>query len=145
VVVSEFEVDTHHAKTMEHLNLRQTCSVDEYHHSFEQLIYHIRLYDNFVSATMLTAQFLLGLKDELRFPVEMQLPDSVVKVAALAAIQEKLLDRNQKRFARSSSYKHHSVGSKTDSKPAFTPNELCKAIQLREHRRINGLCFKCGG
>jgi hypothetical protein len=33
-MVSEFEVDTHHAKTMELLVLKQTCSVEDYHISF---------------------------------------------------------------------------------------------------------------
>jgi hypothetical protein len=43
---------------------------------------------------MLTTQFLLGLKENLRFAVEMQLPDSVGKVAMLTTIQEKLLEKN---------------------------------------------------
>jgi hypothetical protein len=46
---------------------------------------------------MLTTQFIMGLKEELRLPVEMQLPDSVAKAAILAAIQEKLLDKYQKK------------------------------------------------
>jgi hypothetical protein len=45
---------------------------------------------------MLTTQFIMGLEEELRLPVEMQLPDSVAKAAILAAIQEKLLDKSQK-------------------------------------------------
>jgi hypothetical protein len=34
VVVSEFETDTYRTKTMELLNLRQTCSVDDYRRIF---------------------------------------------------------------------------------------------------------------
>jgi hypothetical protein len=35
-VVTEFEIDTHRAKTMELLNLKQVGTVDDYHCSFEQ-------------------------------------------------------------------------------------------------------------
>jgi hypothetical protein len=56
-VVSEFEVDTHRAKTMKLLNLKQTGSMDEYYIAFEQLIYHIRLYDNSLSQIMLSSSF----------------------------------------------------------------------------------------
>jgi hypothetical protein len=96
-VVPKFESDTHRTKTIELLSLRQTRSVEEYHRQFEQLVYHIRLYDTSLSTTMLTTQFIMGLKEELRLPVEMQLPDSVAKAAILAAIQEKLLDKYQKK------------------------------------------------
>jgi hypothetical protein len=47
---------------------------------------HIRLYDSSVSPTMLTAQFILGLKEELRFPIEMQLTDSVAKATVFASL-----------------------------------------------------------
>jgi hypothetical protein len=69
-ISQEFEVDTHRVKTMEILNLRQIGSVEEYKHQFDQLAYHIHLYDSNISETMLVSQFLLGLKSELRHPVE---------------------------------------------------------------------------
>jgi hypothetical protein len=70
-VMAEFENDTHRTKTMELLSLRQLGYVEEYHKQFEQLVYHISLFDTSLSATMLTAQFIMGLKEELRLPVEM--------------------------------------------------------------------------
>jgi hypothetical protein len=91
-VVAKFDVDTHKAKTMELLNLRQVGLVEEYRKSFEQLVYNIKLFDHSVSSTMLTAQFLLGLKPEIISFVEMQLPDSVAKAAILVSVQEQLLD-----------------------------------------------------
>jgi hypothetical protein len=65
-VTQEFEINTHRVKTMELLNLRQTGQVKEYKLHFDQLVYHIRLYDSNLSETMLVFQFLLGLKDDLR-------------------------------------------------------------------------------
>jgi hypothetical protein len=68
--MDEFEVDTHRAKTMALLSLCQRSSETEYKQSFEQLIYNIRLYNTSLSNTMLTAQFLIGLKDNLHSTVE---------------------------------------------------------------------------
>jgi hypothetical protein len=85
-VMTEFEFDVHRSKTMELLNLKQRGTIDEYHKQFEQLVYHIKLYDHSLSTTMLTAQFLLGLKPELCYLVEMQLPDSIARATMLAAI-----------------------------------------------------------
>jgi hypothetical protein len=42
---------------------------------------------------MLTSQFLLGLKEDLRQNVKMHLLDSVSQAATLATIQEHLSDR----------------------------------------------------
>jgi hypothetical protein len=72
---SVVEVDNHRSKTMELLSLKQTGKVEDCRRAFEQLVYHIRLYDSSLSPTMLTSQFLLGVKQELRFPVEIQLPE----------------------------------------------------------------------
>jgi hypothetical protein len=71
---------------MELLNLKQGGSVEDYRRSFWQLIYHIRLFNGSLSDTMLTAQFLLGLRDDIRHHVEMMLPETVAKAAALATI-----------------------------------------------------------
>jgi hypothetical protein len=124
---------------MESLNLRQTCPIDDYRKSLEHLVYHIKLYDNTLSNTMLTTQFILGLKDELRSQVEMQQPDSVARAGILASIQEKLLDKTQHRVSKSYSPKQHHTLVKSDNKTTFTPTDLWKVRQLREHRRANGL------
>jgi hypothetical protein len=76
VAVSQaFEVNTHRVKTMELLNLCQTVSMEEYH--FDQLLYHILLYDRTISETLLVSHFLMGLKDELRRSLEMHLPNTI--------------------------------------------------------------------
>jgi hypothetical protein len=136
-VSREFEVNTHHVKAMELLNLRQTGTVEEYNDKFDQLMYHILFYDNSISETMLVSQFLLGLKDDLRHSVEMHLPSSVAQVATLVAVQEHLQEKPK--------YYQKMTGTlKTDSKVQFGGNELWKARQLKEYRRLHNLCFKCG-
>jgi hypothetical protein len=142
-VIAEFKLNTHRAKTMELLNLRQTGSMDDYHRQFEQLVYNIRLFDKSLSTTMLTAQFLLGLKAELRSSVEMQLPDSVAKATILASVQEQLLDRTRKSSTKFS-YTKPSILPERDGKSSFSASDMWKARQLKEYRRTNGLCYKCG-
>jgi hypothetical protein len=72
--------------TMELLNLKQIGSVEDYKQQFDQLVYHIRLYDGNIIFIMLVSQFLLGPKEDLRHSVEMHLPDSVSQAATLAAV-----------------------------------------------------------
>jgi hypothetical protein len=86
----------------------------------------------------------LGLKEELRVVVEMQLPESVAKAATLAAIQEKLLEKSHKRHSKQYVIKPNIMSRKSKGKTGFSPTDMWKPRQLREHRRVNGLCFKCG-
>jgi hypothetical protein len=60
--------------------------VEDYKHQFDQLVYHIKLYDGSLGETMLVSKFLVGLKEELRQAIELHLPDSVSQAATLAAI-----------------------------------------------------------
>jgi hypothetical protein len=115
------------------LNLCQTSSVEEYKNSFDQLVYNIRLYDGNISETMLISQFLLGIKDELRHSVELHLPNTISQAATLAAIQEHLKIQHKQ---------HHK--KLYTSKPSFSSTKLWKARQLKEYRKANNLCYKCG-
>jgi hypothetical protein len=82
------------------------------------------------------SQFLLGLKEELRHSVEMHLPSTMSQAATLASVQEHLNDKSKphmkKNFGRPS------------GKNVTTNLDMWKARQLKEYRRMNNLCFKCG-
>jgi hypothetical protein len=78
-VSHEFEVNAHKMKTMKILKLRQIGSIEEYKDQFDQLVYHIMLYDNNIRETMLVSHFLLGLKAELR-------QSTLSQAATLAAV-----------------------------------------------------------
>jgi hypothetical protein len=136
-IYREFEVNTHRIKIMELLNLKQTGTVEDYKNHVDQLVYHIMLYDNSISETMLVSQFLLGLKEELRQPEEMHLPNTLFQAATLASVQEHLSERSRPQIKKS-------LILKSDNKSTFTTNELWKARQLKEYRRANHLYFKCG-
>ncbi|KAK3151411.1 hypothetical protein QOZ80_3AG0245520 [Eleusine coracana subsp. coracana] len=146
-VLAEFEVNTHHNKLMELLSIHQTGPVEEYKKQFEQLMYHVKLYDNRLSEPLLVAQFILGLKDELRALVEVKVPDTVSKAAQLAVLHEAVIERQKKFSYKPQSSKWHGAGhkdSKQDHKAQFQPGELWKAKQLHAYRKANDLCYKCG-
>jgi hypothetical protein len=138
VVVSQaFEVNTHHVKMMELLNLPQTGSVEEYKLHFNQSVYHILLYDRSISEILLVSHFLMGLKDDLRRVMEMHLSDTIAQAATLAAVQEHLNEKvkpHPRKFVR----------ARHDNKTGGAHVDLWKGRQLKEYRRVNNLLFKCG-
>lgn len=107
----------------------------------------VRMYEGNISETMLVTQFVLGLKEELRAAVEMQLPTTVAHACEYALVQEALLDmakQGSNRTFRSSTV------TKPQSRPDQTPRsqlaagDMWKARQLKDYRRQNGLCYSCG-
>jgi hypothetical protein len=75
-------------------------TVEEYNKQFDKLVYQIRLYDPNMGGLMLVQHFILGLKEELRASVEVQLPNTVPKAALYATNQEVVLARAQHHTAR---------------------------------------------
>jgi hypothetical protein len=142
-VVTKFEFDTHREKMMELLSLRQTRLVEEYRKCFDQLVYNIRLYDRSLSETMLTSQFLLGLKDDIRHHMGMILSESVAKATVLASVQEHLLS-SVKRQGQTRGYKGNASLPKAEAKGSYSAQEMWQARQLKDFHRQNGLCFRCG-
>uniref|UniRef100_A0ACD6AAU5 Uncharacterized protein n=1 Tax=Avena sativa TaxID=4498 RepID=A0ACD6AAU5_AVESA len=147
-VLAEFEGNTQRDKTRELLTLCQTGYVEEYKRQFDILVYQIKLYDPHIGGMMLVQQFILGLKEELRTTVEVQLPNSVAEAAAFAAVQEGVLERAK--GVGKSTFKKHLVGNGKDNSGVgsftnkFEKGELWKARQLKDYRTANELCFKCG-
>jgi hypothetical protein len=85
---------------------------------------------------MMVAQFLTGLKDDLRQFVEMHLSSSVSQLATLASIQEHLSEKSKPHGRKF-------IAPKVENKTRNS-NDLWKARQLKEFRRANNLCFICG-
>ena len=120
--------------------LKQLGIVDEYKQQFLQLLYTVRLYEPTLSETFLVTRFIMGLKDELRSTVEFQIPYSIQVAAQYAAVQEGLV-LQQKSYKPSFPKPAY---TKTNNKPGLATGELSKAKQLKEYRRANVLCYKCG-
>jgi hypothetical protein len=67
----------------------------------------------------------------------MHLPDTVAQAATLAAVQEHLNEKVK-------SHPRKFFPARPDNKTGGDTVDLWKARQLKEYRRANNLCFKCG-
>lgn len=140
-VTAEFDCNVHRNKMKELMLLKQSGSVTEYQREFSQLVYRLLLYEQSVSDTFLVTRFLMGLKEEIRGAVEIQLPNIVSEAAAYAVIQEEVVGRNKYGRPNTGRTMVSKYGNKINSVPS---GELWKARQLKEFRRVNGLCYSCG-
>lgn len=72
-----------------------------YKQQFLQLVYTVRLYEPALSDTFLVTRFIMGLKEELRNVMELQMPTTVQLAAMYAFVQEGLLmqHRHQKTYS----------------------------------------------
>lgn len=107
-ILQEFDLNMHRDCMRDLLVLKQMGTVQEYRNNFNQLVYQVWLYEGAVSETLLVTQFILGLKEEIRSAVEIQLPLTVNTAAEYALVQETVLERNrsqQGRFYRNGGYK----------------------------------------
>jgi len=97
------------------------------------------------------SQFVIGLKDELRTAMRLQAPSSVTHVVSLACIQEEEFEMHRPRqrviplgkspmtsLASSLSTSASASGTKRNV------DDYGRECQLRDYRRANGLCFRCG-
>jgi hypothetical protein len=139
-VLLEFDTDTHRVKMKELLQLKQSGTVADYRRQFDRLVYNIKLYDPAIGGIMLVTQFVLGLRDDIRALVEAQLPDTVQRATLLAQVHEGLIEtKNAAKPVKP--FRQHAW---KDNKHKFASGEIWKAQQLKEYRRLNNLCYKCG-
>jgi hypothetical protein len=114
------------------LVLKQTGTVQDYRTAFNQLVYKVRLYEGHVSETLLVTRFILGLKDELRIAVEMQIPPTVHTTSQFAMIQEAMLARSKATVHKfQKPFLLKPIGGKLDSAPKqqFAAGDVWKARQ----------------
>lgn len=104
-VVAEFEGNIQRDKMRKLLILKQTSTVEEYRRKFDEIVYQLRLYDHNIGGLMLVTRSVLGLKEELRAVVELQMPTSITMATTFACVQG-VLERTRKgmHMSRSSGY-----------------------------------------
>lgn len=80
----------------------------------------------------------------------MALPSTVSHAAAVALAQEEVLSMQSHKSHKKLQFKpivykpDQSIVSVDTSPVKFEKGDLWKAKQLKDYRRANGLCFKCG-
>lgn len=147
-VEEKFGADDHRRYMKQLLALKQKGSVAEYQMQFETLSYQISIQNPHYDEQFYVSQFIRGLKSEIRGLVESQIPETVERAILLALVQEEVLaDANR---WTGKTYQHN----RQEAAPAWPEQgkpsvkvgngEFWRDRQLREYRRANNQCFKCG-
>jgi hypothetical protein len=147
-VEEKFGADDHRKFMKQLLALKQRGSVQEYQLQFESLCYQISMQNPHYDEQFFVSQFIRGLKPEIRGVVEAQLPDSVERAILLAVVQEEVLAES-KPWAPRQYHQARAEPALPRQEPTKQPvkmgnGELWRDRQLRDYRRANGECFKCG-
>lgn len=149
-ILEEFGADEFEMVMHKLLQLRQTGTVAEYRAAFDEQMYHLLALDPSINTKFFVTQFLLGLKDELRAPVRLQAPSSITRASVLARIQEEELGTYRARpritpAGRPPPTAAAAAPQRAVAAPARAQgDEYARERQLRDFRRANNLCFKCG-
>ena len=149
-VEAEFGPEEFEAQMHQLVQLRQTGSVQEYRQQFETSMYHLLSLDPTLSTQFFISQFLLGLKDELRLGVRLQPPTSITRAAVFARIQEEELEKQRLQRPRIVPVGRPPPATTNTNQARAAPpprpggDEYTRERQLRDFRRANGLCFRCG-
>lgn len=100
VMEEEFRADDLRSAMNELLDLKQSGTVEEYTSRFQDLQYTITMHATQYDDNFFTAQYIRGLKEEIRATVEPQMSVTVQKASTIAKIQQGLLARSKARYAR---------------------------------------------
>ena len=93
----------------------------------------------------------MGLKDELRLGVRLQAPTSITRAVVFARIQEEELEKQRAPRSRIVPVRRPPLAAtatapqaRAATQPRPGGDEYARERQLKEFRRANGLCFRCG-
>jgi hypothetical protein len=141
------------------LAIKQSSDVLEYANRFEQAKHKVLLHNRNLDEVFLVQKFLDGLKYSISSAIMLHKPRTVDAALSLALMQEEMLDASAKRYLNRSS--RYSPRLNSSAKPIAlldTPPSEAKSVgtpdpkpkwesklsTLREQRRAQGLCMKCG-
>lgn len=153
-VVEEFGQDEFDGQMTRLLQLKQTSTVGEYRLAFEECMYHLISIDATLNSRWFVSQFIFGLREDIRLAVRLQGPTSITRAASLARIQEEETEHHRTRNRPAAPTKHppSAVTATLTAPPAVRSewprkqgnDDFNRERQLRDFRRANNLCFKCG-
>ncbi|KAK1693348.1 hypothetical protein QYE76_010045 [Lolium multiflorum] len=147
-VEAEFGADDKRRSIKALLALKQSGTVEEYQKEFQSLVYQVSMYNPHYDEQFFISQFIKGLKSELRGGVESQVPETLERVFLLARVQQEVLEETRKKGYRAVPHARGETVTNRAEVPKsalkFATGDLWKDRQLRDYRRANNLCFKCG-
>jgi hypothetical protein len=144
-VVQEFGSDDYRNAVTDIVALKQIGTVEDYATQFQTLQFTVMMHTGHADEVFYTAQFISGLKDEIRAIVEPQRPSSVQEAAIIAKIQQGVLDRSKLKYQRNGTVQKPNPATKLDNKTSPPTGISWQDHQLRNFRRANNLCYGCGG
>jgi hypothetical protein len=106
-------------------------------------MYHQLAPDPSLSPKFFVTQFVLGPKDELRAVVRIQAPMSITRATIFARIQEEELEAVRP-WHRPAPAGRPPPAIASVPRPRAAPDDYARERQLRDFRRANNQCFKCG-
>jgi hypothetical protein len=131
----------------------QTASVQEFIAEFEQAAHNLLLYNPNYDETYFVTRFLAGLKEKVRAGIVLHRPPDVNTASALALLQEAELSRSKSKLLGKDSFRSTFKpaverakfidADKLKQQSGMTESED-KLTALKNFRKRNGLCFKCG-
>jgi hypothetical protein len=149
LVFNKYDRDQYQTQLRQLEMLQQTGSVTEYQAQFEKLAHGVLLYNPTYDDVFFVTRFLAGLKEEIRSAITLHRPRDVDTASALALLQEEELSMAKSKgsgkvFFRGQERSGSADSNKFKAKPNRVDSED-KLGSLKQYRRKNGLCFKCGG
>lgn len=96
VVEGKFGKDDYNKALTELLELRQTGSIEDYYKSFQELQFQVCMHNDGYGELFFASQFVNGLKEEIRYTVQSQVPEDLDRGFLLAKIQQRIVDRGKK-------------------------------------------------
>lgn len=115
---------------------------------FESLSYQISIQNPNYDEQFFVSQFIKGLKSEIRGMVEAQVPETIERAILLALVQQEVLAYNKQHGQKQwpAARTEPAIPRQDSVKPALKlgQGDFWRDRQLRDYRRANGLCSKCG-
>jgi hypothetical protein len=143
-VVSKFGAEAYPRALRRLFSLRQLGTLDNYVHEFEQDRYGVAVHNAQYDETFFVTHFVRGLKFELQDVVLVQVPTTVDRAILLAQIQQKVLDRGRGKGQHQLPYLKQQHALQKGDEKGQQGADLTRERQLRDFRRLNGLCYACG-
>ena len=132
------------------LNLKQRTTVEEYQREFQELVYKATMLNHHYDEHMFIAHFIRGLKPDIRAAVESQVLETLERAYLLARVQQEVWEENRHGTGQHKTPLAGRQEIQAPPKDTLRPSlkigsgDYWKDRQLRDYRRANHLCFKCG-
>jgi hypothetical protein len=143
-VIDKFGIDEFPRVMNRLLYLQQKGSVEDYVQEFEELRYAVSVHNPGLSEVFFVAQFMKGWKHEIQVPVMSQIPTTIDRTIRLVVVQREVWAKGGGRLVKLGQMNKGGTRRKTEVKGVVEQGHWSKERQVKEYRRVNGLCYTCG-